>query len=136
MLKRLSAYVLVLSSLFFAAGFVYAQQNPDDSIAATAAIKSIETKGFGKKKNIIAAISYKTVQGKDITTVVELVKIPFFGTFSSAGDTIDISYNKANPAIAHTKTGGFIDQYGLYILIALGLAFSIPIVLRNIKRRS
>ncbi len=65
------------------------------------------------------------MDGKDMETVVELFRVPFLGSFKSVGDEITVNYNIANPALVETDTGHFLSKYGMYILIVLGVVFSL-----------
>lgn len=98
-------------------------------------IKEIERKRSGRNVKEIATIEFKTKEGKEITTYVELVRIPILGSMKSVGDKIIINYDNKNPAIAKTNSGKFISQYGMYILIALGIIFSSKRLL-NIRKQN
>jgi hypothetical protein len=137
MFKKISVFGLMLIMSAFLTGSVRlnAQSNEDYS-NAIAVIKSIESRGSVGKRYVFATVSFNTAEGKEIITQVELVKIPFFKTFSKTGDQIEISYNKKSPFIAFTKTGNFLNQYGLYILIVLGIIFSALAMFRARRKQT
>ncbi len=126
-LKSIFLVVLFLFSLS-----VFAQDN-SDWISTQAVIKSIEKKG-GKRTREFATVTFTTKEGKSIETMVELERIPFLGSFKSAGDEITINYNPANPALAATNMGNFLSKYGMYILIALGVVFSVMQYMKAMKK--
>lgn len=105
----------------------------DAYLKTTAEIKKIEIKRSGRVIKEIATVSFTTQIGKKIETVVELVRIPYFGSFKSVGDKITINYNKETPALVTTNIGGFIQKYGMYILIVLGIFFSVRSYKKAIK---
>jgi hypothetical protein len=43
----------------------------------------------------------------------------------SVGDTITVNYDKNNPVLLETIFGNFLSSYGMYILILLGIVFSV-----------
>ncbi len=105
-------------------------------IETKAVIKSIETKRSGRKSKDIATVSFVTQKGDSIETVVELLRIPFVGNLKNVNDEITIKYNAENPALVETNSGNFISQYGIYILILLGLIFSLSTYLKARKQTS
>ncbi len=104
---------------------LFAQQSESEYFSTKATIKKIEKKSSGGKVREIATVFYTTKQGQNITTVIELARIPFLGSFKSVGDEITVNYNIANPALVETNTGHFLSKYGMYILIAAGVVFSV-----------
>lgn len=101
-----------------------------NTLKTNAKITNIETKRSGRSVKNIATISFTTEQGKNIETMVELLRIPFLGSFKSVGDEISINYNVENPALVETVYGNFLSKYGMYILIFLGIIFSIKSLLK------
>lgn len=110
-----------------------AQETASEWVSADAVIKSIEKKG-GKQVREIATVAFATADGDSIETYVELPRIPFLGSFKSAGDEIKVNYQRENPALVETDSGKFLSQYGMYILIALGTIFSISSILKARKK--
>lgn len=119
MIKKIFLFVLFISPYFLVA------QESIDWISAEATIKNIETKRSGRKARDMATVEFKQENGEIITTYVELFRIPLIGSLQSVGDQITIYYDKNNPASAKTNSGKFISQYGIYILIGLGIIFSL-----------
>jgi hypothetical protein len=116
-----------MKSIFFIITFllsfsVFSQG--EEYVSANGIIKNIEMKRSGRTVKEIATVSFSIEQGETIETYVELDRIPFFGSFKSVGDEITINYNKNNPAIAQTNMGNFLSNYGMYILVFLGIVFS------------
>lgn len=72
-----------------------------------------------------ARVSFTAVNGHTYETEVRLWSIPLVGRNLAPGDTLTIRYNTNNPVIAQTLFAHFIDSYGLYILIIIGVFFSI-----------
>ncbi len=99
-----------------------------------AVIKSIETKRSGKTLKDIATVSFVTQKGDSIETVVELLRIPFLGSFKNVNDEITVSYNVENPALVETNFGSFLSKYGMYILMFLGVVFSLRAYLKARKQ--
>ncbi len=130
-----------LKSIFFMTMFLLpfillAQQNPteDNMISTKAVIKNIEKKSSGKKAKEIATVVFTTKKGDTIETMVELARIPFLGSFKSVGDEITVNYSEQNPALARTNTGQFLEKYGMYILIALGVILSVGTYIKAVKK--
>ena len=106
-------------------------------------IEWIETKGKiteikvhrGRRTRESAIVKFNLENGKEQLGQVELLRIPFLGSMKSVGDTITINYNKNNPAILETDSGKFISSYGMYILIFLGIVFSIKPFLNRKKNK-
>ncbi len=99
-------------------------------------IKEIERKRSGRNVKEIATVEFETKERKEITTYIELFRIPILGSMKSVGDTITIYYEKENPAIAKTNSGKFISQYGMYILIVVGIISSGKTLLNMRKHNS
>lgn len=108
-------------------------QSKDVYIQTTATIDSIEKARAGRSLKEIATIKFTTEAGKNWTTMVELQRVPFLGSFRTAGDKLEIFYNKANPSITHTYIGQLLTNYGMYILILLGLISSIFYYIKAFK---
>lgn len=79
----------------------------------------------GKRTRETAIIKYKLPSGEDQLGSAELFRIPFIGSMKSKGDIITINYQPSNPVILETVQGKFLATYGIYILIFLGIIFSI-----------
>ncbi len=122
--------ILVIFVLF--ALNLSAQENK--YLETKAVIKSIETKRSGKTSKDIATVSFVTQKGDSIETVVELLRVPFLGSFKNVNDEITINYNVENPALAETNTGSFISKYGMYILIFLGIVLSLRTYIKARKK--
>ncbi len=114
---------ILLLFFFLLSVSLFSQES--EYLETKAVIKNIEKKRSGKTVKEIATVEFTTAKGDNITTVVELERFPFLGSFKSIGDEITINYAIDNPAIASTNVGSFISKYGMYILIILGIIFSI-----------
>jgi hypothetical protein len=87
----------------------------------------------GKRKRETAIVKFKLENGEEQFGNVELFRIPFLGSFKSVGDKITINYDKANPVLVETVYGKLLTDYGMYILILLGIVFSIKPFLKMRK---
>lgn len=79
----------------------------------------------GRKTRETAVVKFNLEDGTEQLGNVELFRIPFIGSMKSVGDTVAVNYNKKNPVLLETVFGKFISNYGMYILIFLGIIFSI-----------
>jgi hypothetical protein len=128
---KIFIFFVFISTTFY----VYSQDKSNTYQETSAVIESIDKKSnYSKNKKIFAVVSFKTVENKQITTMVELSRIPFIGTFSKPGDIIEISYDKNDPGIAYSRIGNIVNQYGWYILIGIGIISSILIIVRRKKQ--
>ncbi len=121
-MKNLKLLVLIL--LFPAATF--AQLDTIQWLETKGKIINIETRQRGRKSITKATVSYSTLND---TTVrqgkIDLVGLPFIGSFQSVGDDVKILYAKNQPLLIKSGQSDFIQKYGLYILLLLGAAFSL-----------
>ena len=88
----------------------------------------------GRKTRETATIKFKLENGVEQLGSADLFRIPFVGSMKSEGDRISVNYKKSNPAILETVIGNFLSRYGMYILILLGIIFSIKPFL-NIRKK-
>lgn len=79
----------------------------------------------GKRTRESAIIKFRLENGSEQFGNAELFRIPFIGSLKSVGDTITVNYNKNNPVQIETIYGKFLSSYGMYILIFLGIIYSI-----------
>ncbi len=91
---------------------------------------------YSKRKTTreTAIVTFKLEDGTEQMGITELFHIPLIGSMKSVGDKITISYDKNSPAIVKTNSGKFLSDYGMYILILLGILFSIKRFLSVIKQ--
>lgn len=87
----------------------------------------------GKKVRESAIIKFNLEDGTEQFGSVELFRVPFIGSMKSVGDTITINYKRNNPAILETVFGKLLSSYGMYVLILLGVIFSIKPFLKRTK---
>ena len=85
----------------------------------------------GKKLRSSAIIKFNLENGKEQFGSAELIRIPFIGNWNEVGDKITIHYSSNNPALVQTSIGNIISSYGMYILIILGIIFSIKPFLKR-----
>lgn len=129
-------FKIIFLLVIFGLPFTIIAQSPEiEWVSAEAVIKTIETKRSGKSFKGIADIEYIANNGDTIATSVDLIRIPFLGSFSSVGDEISIYYDKNNPSIVQTYLGKFLYNYGMYTLIILGIIVSIRPLLKERKKR-
>ncbi|WP_299683227.1 DUF3592 domain-containing protein [uncultured Tenacibaculum sp.] len=116
----MKSYIYILCFLFLS--IQVSSQNTEEWIKTEGTIKTLEKKRRGKT---FAMVSFTTEEGKISEAYIELLGLPIIGSFKSVGDTIEIYYDKNNPVIAKSESGKFLSQYGMIILIALGVIFSV-----------
>jgi hypothetical protein len=100
-------------------------------------IEWIETEGKitditvqqSRRSKDIAEVKFNLEDGTEVITNVELFRIPFIGSLKSVGDKLAIKYDQNNPALAQSVFGNFLATYSMYILIGLGIVFSIKPIL-------
>jgi hypothetical protein len=114
------------------------------TISFSQEIHWVETEGViteitthnGRKTKETAFVKFNLEDGTEQLGIVELFRIPFIGSMKSVGDTITINYDKNNPVLLETVFSKFISSYGMYILIFLGIIFSIkPFLKKNNKKQ-
>ncbi len=111
------------------------------SYSFSQAIEKIETEGEiteitfhqGKKVRETALVKFNLEDGTEQIGSTDLFRIPFIGSMKSVGDKISIIYTKENPYIVETVIGNFLSTYGMYILILLGIIFSLKLII-NYKK--
>jgi len=92
---------------------------------------------FHRSKRLMKAsgiVRFTLENGEDIESNVELVRIPLYGCLNAVGDKISIQYNQQNPGLVQTPFGHFLFNYGMYILVFLGIIFSIRPFLKMRKK--
>ena len=87
-----------------------------------------------KRLKVTGTVKFNLENGDEISGSVELVRIPFYGCWNAVGDKITIKYNQNNPGLVQTPFGNFLFNYGMYILIFLGIIFSIKPFLKMRKQ--
>ena len=112
---------LLFFVLFFTSVSSFSQE---DWVKTEATITEI-TIHSGRKTRETAVVKFNLEDGTEQLGSVELFRIPFIGSMKSVGDTVAINYNKKNPVLLETVFGKFLSSYGMYILIFLGIIFSI-----------
>ncbi|MBQ4818701.1 DUF3592 domain-containing protein [Aquimarina sp. MMG016] len=109
----------------------YTQEPTAEYIETEATITEINFKVRSRRSSATATVDYVTKEGDSLSSTVKLFHIPFIGPLNNEGDKITVLYNKATPLILTTSKTSFIQSYGLYLLIAMGLLI---FVYRFIKR--
>lgn len=89
-----------------------------------------------KSLKVSGIVKFNLINGEEISGSVDLIRIPFYGCLYAVGDTLSIKYNAKNPGLVQTPYGNFIFNYGMYILIFLGIIFSIKPFLKRRKQPS
>lgn len=127
--------ILLIAFLLFP--FLLFAQGDEDSewVEVEASIQNIEQKSSGGKIREFALVSFVTEDGQEAQAMVEVFRIPFIGSFKSIGDKITVNYRKDNPALAETNSGKFLSTYGMYILILLGVIFSVRAIVKARKKQ-
>jgi hypothetical protein len=114
-------FLFFLALFFFSINCFSQLENP---IKTEGGITEI-TVHTGRKTRETALVKFKLEDGTEQIGSVELFRIPFIGSMKSVGDTITVNYNRNNPVLLQTTYGNFLSSYGMYILIVLGIIFSI-----------
>ena len=114
-------YLLFFFVLFLTSISSFSQE---DWVKTEATIIEI-TIHSGRKTRETAVVKFNLEDGTEQLGSVELFRIPFIGSMKSVGDTVVVNYNKKNPVLLETVFGKFLSSYGMYILIFLGIIFSI-----------
>jgi len=116
----------------------YSAQSSDNIewVKAEGKVQSVKCQAGRKRRTCTAMVSYKTRTGKSVKAAVSVAKIPFIGPFEKAGDSISVVYNKKNPYMARSEKENFLMSYGLYILIALVVGFSLLNIMKIRKRKA
>ncbi|QCW99876.1 hypothetical protein FGM00_07100 [Aggregatimonas sangjinii] len=115
---------ILILTLFIAPSLLFAQQNTENWIETEAKILEVHNKIKAKSTRAFATISFTANDGNQYESQVELLAIPLFGTTKSVGDSVSILYNPETPILAKSVGTGFLEQYGLYLLIGAGILFS------------
>ncbi len=108
---------IVFTIVLFSAINAQAQED----VTVRAKITEIDTQIRGRQSYAMATVNYTTKEGKQYTSKVRILSIPFVGTSKKVGDSIVITYNTENPYLVKSKSEGFLQTYGIYILIFLGI---------------
>ncbi|MFT6500823.1 MAG: hypothetical protein ACJASQ_000933 [Crocinitomicaceae bacterium] len=109
-------------ALILSASYCFSQ-NPD-WVKTEGRIIEIITHS-GRKTKETATVKFKLENGEELSGSVDLVRVPFIGSTKSEGDKITILYDRNNPGLIQSRLGHFLSNYGMYILIFLGVIFSI-----------
>lgn len=126
----------ILILLLSLSTIVIAQNTEIDYIETEGIIKEISFKVRGRRSSATATVDYITKEGDSLSSTVKLFHIPFIGALDSEGDQITVLYNKATPLLLTTKNTSFIETYGLYILIGLGILIMVYRFVKMPKRIS
>ena len=114
-------YHLLTTSLLLFFGYTLAQTPDTQFIETQATITAIESNISGRSSKEIATVTFTTESGDSITSQTRLLHIPLLGSFKKVGDTITVLYQKENPYLIKTENESFLQAYGIYIFIALGI---------------
>ncbi len=100
-------------------------QTEANFIEITATITELDTKISGRRSSAMATVNYTTAAGENLTSKVRILHIPFLGSFKKVGDTITVKYDANNPYLLKSNADSFLANYGLYILIGLGVLLTL-----------
>jgi len=114
--------IFCLSFLFSCFSFAtIAQDTSVEYIETEAVITELNFKVRGRRSSATATVAYKTLAGDSLTSTVKLMHIPFIGALDKEGDIVKVLYNKETPLLLTTKSTSFLQSYGLYLFIILGV---------------
>ena len=121
-MNKVLLIVLLLTQLSFS--------QKDNWVKTEGKITDITLHG-GKRLRSSAIIKFNLDNGKEQLGSAELFRIPFIGNMYEIGDEITIHYNSNNPVLLETVVGHMMSRYGMYLLIILGIVFSIKPYLKK-----
>jgi hypothetical protein len=104
----------------FIPGLLQAQNLPGNYITTVATIKSVEFMPGGRSSRYVANVEFIDNQKDSVVTRLNL----FLGFWRKEGRSINIKYNASNPYIAYPLTSFYVQGYGLYVLILIGIISS------------
>lgn len=87
----------------------------------------------GKRIRETATVKFNLEDGTEQMGNIDLFRVPFIGSMTAVGDKINVRYNKDNPVMVESVFGSFLSTYGMYILILLGIIFSLKPILNYRK---
>jgi hypothetical protein len=109
------------------------QDEKSNFVETSAEITELDLSVSGRRSTLMATVNFTTNEGETITSKVRLLHIPFLGSSKKVGDTITILYDTNNPYVIKNQGDSFLQTYGMYILIALGILFSLYSLLKHKK---
>lgn len=110
---------LILISI---AGTLFAQNtNSDEWINSTGYITEINRNVHARSIRSHAITSYLNQEGDTTTGLLDIT----FNFFVQEGDSIPVYYKKSQPTILYTFLGRVTEDYGLYLLIGIGVIISL-----------
>lgn len=121
---------LTLSIISF---FSYSQEETPNFVETQAKITELSSQASGRRSTTTATVNYTTNTGENITSKVRLLHVPFLGSFKEVGENITIKYDTNNPYIVKSQSDAFLNSYGIYILIVLGVIISLYRYRKNKK---
>ena len=110
--------------MLFLALILYANAEAQEWVPTQAKITALETRISGRKMVTRAQIKYEAPSGDSLSSQIRLMDLPFFGLSKEVGDVIPVVYQKDNLYMVKSQEDSFLQTYGLYILIGLGVIFS------------
>jgi len=119
-MKTLKTYRILFVFLYCSFSLI-AQDDSSVYIETEAIIKEIDFKIRRRRSSVTATVAYKTIEGDSLISNVQLMHIPFIGAIDNKGDRIKILYDKETPHLLTTKSSSFLQSYGLYVFIVLGI---------------
>ena len=125
---------MICFSIWQMSSFVSTSPTTEQWIATEATVLDTRSKTKRRATNAYAKVSFTATDGNTYETEVKLLAIPFIGTTLSVNDTISILYNAEKPMIAKSVSANFIETYGLYILIGLGVVLSFFYLQKALKK--
>ncbi len=114
--------------ILFIPAIAFSQTIPGKYITTEGVIKSTELHHGGRSFSYTAEVEFVVNQKDTITSQATL----FLGFFRNEGDKIKLKYNSEKPYIVYSMAGYYIQSYGWFILIGIGVISS---VMAGIRRR-
>lgn len=103
----------------------FAQMDTIEWLKTKGKIVNIEELRFRRKLVTRATVTYHVASDTIIHKgVVDLMRLPFIGSFQSVGDEVNVVYAKKQALLIRSGESDFIQKYGLYLLIFLGVVIS------------
>jgi len=99
--------------------------SPENWVETKAKITKIHNSIKRRATRAFADVSYRTKEGKSYQSRVEVFAIPYIGSIKSKNDSISLFYNLVTPQITKSSEISFLNSYGIYLLIFIGVLISL-----------
>ncbi|MCG8571150.1 MAG: hypothetical protein MJB14_13535 [Spirochaetes bacterium] len=126
MIKRIFIFLFLL----IIPVLVFAKSQPK-WIKTEGVITEIRTVHSGRTRKEIATVEYPLQDNQMWSSVVEVYRLPVLGSGKKVGDKIKLNYKASDPSIVETTIGKYVTQYGMIVLIIIGIISSISVLRKS-----